>query len=116
MSPTKGVDVYGPYHRFTASLPCWVRRSSPLAHTCRRIDYSRPLVEGHHDRTVGAGGVDYDNEIPLCQQMHYAIHQLGKPLFEERFQVSVEAGIVWVRGMWDARDNRVVWYTEDLSF
>lgn len=103
------LGVLGPYHKFTQTLECWVAKSSPIKHVCRRLDPDRPLIDGHHDRTRGAGGLDYGNELPLCQWMHHEIHQLGRKKFEERFRVSVTAGLAWTKAMWHAANDKVVW-------
>jgi hypothetical protein len=70
-------EVYGRYHRFFEGLFCLVRAECAGS------------VNGHHVKTVAAGGKDYANEVPLCAKHHTEVHQLGRSRFERRYQVDL---------------------------
>lgn len=71
-------EVYGAYH-------AWIR-----AHRCILADHPQHRcvgpVEGAHVRSVGAGGKDVGNEVPLCVAAHRgdgaSLHRLGRRSFE----------------------------------
>ena len=86
-------DVYGPYHRYVGTLPCL---ASPR-HGCIGG------VAGHHIKTVGAGGKDYGNEVPVCAAAHQVIHNLGASFFEKYYGVDLEAQAARVRQLWEGQ-------------
>ena len=65
--------VYGSYHQAVSRLPCLLADHED--HECEGT------VSGHHVESVGRGGVDYANEVPLCDGAHTmhpkSIHRLG---------------------------------------
>jgi len=81
----KDDDVYGSYHRYVQELPCILADR----HECA-------AAVGHHVKSVGAGGKDYANEVPLCLRHHEEVHRTGRETFEERHGVDlnlIAAGI-----------------------
>lgn len=78
--------VYGPYHDFVGTLPCLLRTN--VIHMCRGT------VRGHHIVSVGAGGVDEGNEVPLCDAGHTlsmkSVHALGRESFEAYWKIRLE--------------------------
>lgn len=69
--------VYGPYHRWIGTLDCLL--AGRPDHRCAG------RVTGHHVRSVGAGGKDVGNEVPLCERAHRQLHRIGRTSFEERY-------------------------------
>lgn len=65
---------YGEYHQYIKTLRCL------LEHTGECLG----PVTGHHVKSIGAGGQDEGNEIPLCVQHHTEIHTLGRKTFAKR--------------------------------
>lgn len=74
--------TYGDYHRFVSKQPCLLRRV--------RRHHCIGEVSGHHIRTVGAGGRDYEQEVPLCAMAHLSHDHLGRETFERRWGVSLK--------------------------
>lgn len=85
--------VYGPYHQWIATKPCIL--SGVREHKCIGD------VVGHHIRSVGAGGQDYGNEIPVCALAHLSIETLGRLTFCRRWCVSVTAEVKALKQEWD---------------
>lgn len=83
--------IYGEYHDFVSTLPCVVGF------------YCGGRVAGHHLKSVGAGGRDYGQEVPLCTLHHQAVHTLGRSGFEERFRVDLDVEAESVRRLWEER-------------
>lgn len=87
--------VYGPYHAWIGTLPCTL--ASDPRHECRG------KVEGHHLKRVGNGGVDAENEIPLCENGHtlsmLSVHVMGPQSFDRYWGVDSEAiaAALWER-------------------
>ena len=86
--------VYGPYHRWIASKPCtlWLLGKS---HACN------VRVDGHHLRTIGAGGKDYGNEVPLCLFAHAEVHTSGRTRFEAKYGIDLGNIAEYLRVTWD---------------
>jgi hypothetical protein len=61
-------DVYGPYHRTVASFSC-IGRGSVKHIVCESFPGRAP-IESHHVRSVGAGGKDEENTVPVCPALH----------------------------------------------
>ena len=68
-------DVYGEYHRWIKTLPCTF---DGIRGGCFGP------IDGHHVRSVGAGGKDFANEIPVCRTHHREIHDRGPGVFGGR--------------------------------
>lgn len=66
--------VYGSHHFWIRTLPCCL-----IGHPEHRCGYypDRPGNEGHHLRTVGAGGRDRNNEVPACPVGHDELEAAG---------------------------------------
>lgn len=79
-------EVYGPYHEWISGLRCLL--SDHPDHRCAG------RVAGHHVRSVGAGGTDQGNEVPLCGRAHREVHRVGRETFGDRHDVDLweEAG------------------------
>ena len=64
------------------------------------------FVEFHHVRTVGAGGVDEWNGIPLCSCHHriagnkIAIHTMGKLSWQKKYNLDLNVEAVRVYSDW----------------
>lgn len=69
--------VYGPYHAWVGTLDCLLRKHP--GHRCGG------RVTGHHLRSVGAGGTDVGNEVPLCGRAHREVHRIGQRSFATRY-------------------------------
>lgn len=74
--------VYGSLHFFTKRLPC-VLADVP-DHVC---DFYPNLsgCESHHVRSVGSGGEDENNTVPLCGAAHDEVHRLGLTTWCEKY-------------------------------
>jgi len=70
----RGDRIYGPYHRYVASLGTCILADHP-DHECIGE------TTGHHLKTIAAGGEDEGNEIDVCALAHASIHTLGTRLF-----------------------------------
>jgi hypothetical protein len=74
-------DVFGPYSRYIANLPCLVCRTWPS--------------EPHHVRSRGAGGTDFvghgshGNLTPLCASCHRSLHSTGRRTFEKNHGIEL---------------------------
>jgi hypothetical protein len=73
--------IYGEFHEWISSQTCHLEYSG---------DCLNP-VKGHHIHSVGAGGVDKENEIPLCVRHHAMIHAKGVKTFARRWALDLEA-------------------------
>lgn len=79
--------AYGSYHKWIGTRGCLV--AGKAGHVCSG------QVRGHHIKHVRNGGVDYKNEVPLCDGAHtvgpHAVHGLnsGKWSFERHYGVSL---------------------------
>ena len=74
----RGDEVYGDFHRWIKTQPC-VFGYVDAVHDC-----AGP-VTGHHIKSVGAGGKDYANEVPVCDRAHNVIHTHGISARERTF-------------------------------
>lgn len=87
--------VYGPYHQWIKTLPCTL--ASDPRHECKG------KVEGHHLHRVGNGGVDAENEIPLCEGGHtlsmLSVHVMGPDSFDRYWGIDSKAiaAALWAR-------------------
>lgn len=71
--------VYGTHHAFVKEGACDVRgrqRSNGSIHECGFFA-DRPNIEGHHIKSVGSGGEDRNNEVPLCPAAHDEAHSMS---------------------------------------
>ena len=71
--------VYGSHHSFIKEGACDVRlrqRANGSIHECGFFA-DRPNIEGHHIKSVGSGGEDRNNEVPLCPAAHDEAHSLS---------------------------------------
>ena len=82
--------VYGPYHRWIKGFPCVIGVG------CFGDE------AGHHIRTVGAGGEDHGNEVPLCVRHHYMVHQQGRLRLSAGYGVDIVAVAKELGEKWDA--------------
>ena len=64
--------VYSEHHEWIATQPCVL--AGLQGHKCMGI------VVGHHLKTVGSGGEDRNNQVPVCESAHSLFHD--KPLSE----------------------------------
>lgn len=84
--PELELEVYGWIWREVSRLPC-VARGHP-AHSCG------PPGPGHHVKTVGSGGRDYENVIPCCYALHMMCHGAiwgwTQRRVEEEFQLDLK--------------------------
>ncbi len=71
--------VYGPYHDWMAHFPCLINVGC------------YPQAVGHHVKTVGAGGQDFKNEVPLCVIHHGEVHRIGRKAFERKYGLDLAA-------------------------
>ena len=69
---------YGDYHKWVNGQTCIISHC-PL-----------PGV-GHHVKTVGAGGEDWANEVPLCGIHHNEVHTIGRKTFEAKYRINLSA-------------------------
>ena len=76
-------EVYGAYHQWIGTLRCLLQERSD--HRCAG------RVTGHHVRSVGAGGKDVGNEVPLCERFHREVHRIGRRTFEDRYGLDLAA-------------------------
>lgn len=90
--------VYGPYHKWIGTLPCLV--AGLAGHKC----WGR--VRGHHVEHAGNGGLDFGNEVPLCDGAHthgpFAIHGVGmsRGRFNEHYGVNIKTAAKHLGGEW----------------
>ena len=79
-------EIYGWIWREVSRLPC-VARDHP-AHSCG------PPGPAHHVKTVGAGGRDWMNVVPLCYALHMMCHGAvwgwSQLRVEKEFQLDLE--------------------------
>lgn len=79
--------VYGRYHEWVGHLPCILAGID--GHACRSYRDGQ-LVKGHHVKSVGAGGKDRGNEVPMCFTAHIEVHR-GQKTFEEQHQIDLQS-------------------------
>lgn len=65
-------------------MPC-LRRMRDPDHRCVGA------VVGHHVKSVGAGGKDYANEVPLCAGSHFTLHTMGQDAACRAWQIDFGA-------------------------
>ena len=94
------VERYGRYHRWVASLPCIAHGKGVCIATTERA-----RTEAHHLRSIGAGGHDYGNEVPVCPRHHDMLHTIGQYRFEKKYGLDLQAKAEEVRRRWDEREN-----------
>lgn len=83
-------EVYGDFHRWCATRPCAIAKVPGSGCT--------GVVAGHHRKTVGAGGKDASNEVPLCTKHHTEVHTMGETRFEAKYHgidMDLEEARVW---------------------
>lgn len=74
--------VYGEIHLFTKRLPCVL--SDVDGHVCDF--YPNPSgCDSHHVRSVGSGGQDENNTVPMCGAAHDEVHRLGLTTWCEKY-------------------------------
>jgi hypothetical protein len=66
--------VKGPHHHWIANEPC-VLAGAP-GHVCGFTE-DQPAICGHHLKTIGSGGEDRNNEVPVCALAHIEFHAAG---------------------------------------
>ncbi len=81
--------IYGPYWIFASWLPCCV---------CGAVDGA----PADHWKTVGSGGRDYGNCLPVCVA-HNDRHELGRETWQGFYRVDAEAVCECVRQLWEER-------------
>lgn len=88
-------EVYGPGYLWMTRQPC-ILRSRP-DHRCAWSQDRQP--EAHHVKSVGAGGRDAEDTVPVCHVAHDALHSMGPETFERRHNVSLTtlARDWWIR-------------------
>lgn len=81
-------EVYGPYFGYVSKLPCMLIGNF---HHCRGLNTA------HHLKSVGAGGHDEQNLVPICQGGHAELHMIGRERFQARHLVALsdEASRTW---------------------
>jgi len=78
-----GDRVKGSYFRWAKTKPCtFLFRGN---HRCWGG------MTAHHVRSVGAGGEDFENCLPVCEGMHSEIHSSTKEEIWMRYQVDMRA-------------------------
>lgn len=92
--PRKSGAVYGKYHEWARSLPCLLQPDPE--HRCIGGNTA------HHVKSVGAGGKDFANEVPLCCGAHVEVHTLGRRTFEARYGLDLEAEAIRLSVLWRA--------------
>jgi len=86
-------EVYGPGYVWMTSQPCALSGRGK----CHMAQHRSP--EAHHVRSVGAGGHDEQNVVPICHGHHDQVHSFGRETFERRHGVDLHASAVrwWAR-------------------
>lgn len=56
-----------------------------VCHIC-----SNPHVVPHHVKSVGAGGVDYENLVPFCIKHHVECEKKGRKTFEKKYELNLK--------------------------
>lgn len=67
--------VYGPHHDYMRTLGC-VLADVDHGHHCV-FTKEQPNVVGHHLKSVGSGGEDRNNQVPVCGAGHIEFHGYG---------------------------------------
>jgi len=79
---TGHVHTYGAYHRWIKGKNCEVVVIGNRQSDCEG------KVTGHHMKTVGSGGRDFGNEVPLCNRHHKLIEDEGASAFQKKTGVN----------------------------
>lgn len=89
----RGIDYYGPeFYRISLLFCC---------HIC-----VNPNVLPHHVKSVGSGGVDRRNLVPLCLEHHTECEKKGQKTFEKKYNLSLEKlAIEYATRSWPSSDN-----------
>lgn len=74
--------VYGDLHEWTKRQPC-ILADHP-DHACAFYP-DRKNVESHHVKSIGSGGKDENNTVPLCPRGHDEAHCLGLTRLCEKY-------------------------------
>jgi len=83
-------EVYGPYYAWTTEQPCAL--AGKTGHRCYYVPERGR--EAHHVRSVGAGGKDAANILPLCSLHHDLAHSLGAQEIKRRRWLDLKAEAV----------------------
>jgi len=81
----RGKHTYGPYHRWISTQQCILAIYPD--HTCMQYPDGK-WVKGHHVKTVGSGGRDFLNEVPVCMLAH-ALCETTFSKVERKFGISL---------------------------
>jgi hypothetical protein len=73
--------VYGELHEWTKRQAC-ILEDHP-EHVCQFFS-DRRAIESHHVRSVGSGGQDENNTLPVDPGLHDSFHRLGLTRMCER--------------------------------
>ena len=71
-----------------------------------RVTTCNGLADGHHLRTIGAGGKDYGNEVPLCRAAHTEVHTSGLTRFEAKYGIDLGNIAEYLRVTWDTMHHK----------
>lgn len=74
--------VYGPLHEWTRRQPC-ILFDRP-GHVCH-FPLGRRFIESHHVKSVGSGGEDENNTLPVDPILHDEFHALGLTRMCEKY-------------------------------
>jgi hypothetical protein len=82
--------VYGSYFRYVKDFPCAVQGEGVECFG---------EVTGHHLKSVGSGGQDAGNLVPLCAGHHTEIHTIGMHDFDAKYfnDLKLMAKHLWAR-------------------
>ncbi len=53
------------------------------------------VIKGEHIKTVGAGGRDRENEVPLCTHHRNRRHDMGIKTFPRHYKLDLEVAALW---------------------
>lgn len=74
-------QIYGVIYEVAKKMPCCLARHPK--HKCQGD------VTGHHMKSVGSGGVDFMNVVPVCWALHQLVHGMDN-MTQERVEVFFE--------------------------
>ena len=92
--------VYGPLHEWTKRQPC-ILASENVIHHCESYP-GRGFIESHHVKSVGAGGEDYNNTLPVCAAGHDEFHRRGLTGMCETYRRDWHSIACEVTAQWEA--------------
>jgi hypothetical protein len=89
----RGDEVYGSYHWWIKNWPCLFFDRGECSGS----------ISGHHVKSVGSGGRDARNEVPLCAYHHRLGDDIGWKSFQKRMKTDLKIAAEWYWRLYNSK-------------